>query len=248
MRDCPTSILRQEPKRLGKLPHVPLRNRPAPRAAVDWRHAPEHPEGTQGHPASRHSLAPAAGSSRGVSAGRAVRTTTVPRRHERGPSPEVALDVPEVRGEPEPHRRGRAAVHRTAEDEDQHACHPARPRDGGCRGSTALDRQRNVSRAVRGGIPATTSSSRPRTDDRYTRLGSRSGSPTEASARACRASGFTTSVTRTRRAARKAGIPAKVVSQRLGHASITITIDTYPHVESGTDQQAANDVASAILG
>ena len=45
-------------------------------------------------------------------------------------------------------------------------------------------------------------------------------------------------------AALAAGIPAKVVSERLGHAAIAITMDTYSHVLPGLDEQ----VARLILG
>jgi integrase len=45
-----------------------------------------------------------------------------------------------------------------------------------------------------------------------------------------------------------AGIPAKVVSERLGHATIQITLDTYSHVLPGLDAQAAETVARLILG
>ena len=45
-----------------------------------------------------------------------------------------------------------------------------------------------------------------------------------------------------------AGIPAKVVSERLGHASIAITMDTYSHVLPGLDAEAAGTVARLILG
>jgi integrase len=48
-------------------------------------------------------------------------------------------------------------------------------------------------------------------------------------------------------AALAAGIPAKVVSERLGHATIAITMDVYSHVIPGMDAQAANAVASLIL-
>ena len=48
-------------------------------------------------------------------------------------------------------------------------------------------------------------------------------------------------------AALAAGIPAKVVSERLGHATIAITLDVYSHVIPGMDAQAANAVASLIL-
>jgi hypothetical protein len=49
-------------------------------------------------------------------------------------------------------------------------------------------------------------------------------------------------------AALAAGIPAKVVSERLGHASIAITMDTYSHVLPGLDGEAAGTVARLILG
>jgi integrase len=49
-------------------------------------------------------------------------------------------------------------------------------------------------------------------------------------------------------AALAAGIPAKVVSERLGHATIAITMDTYRHVLPGLDEQAAGQVARLILG
>jgi Phage integrase family len=49
-------------------------------------------------------------------------------------------------------------------------------------------------------------------------------------------------------AALAAGVPAKVVSERLGHATIAITMDTYSHVLPGLDEQAAGLVARLILG
>ena len=48
-------------------------------------------------------------------------------------------------------------------------------------------------------------------------------------------------------AALAAGIPAKVVSERLGHANIAITLDVYSHVIPGMDAAAADAVASLIL-
>jgi len=45
-------------------------------------------------------------------------------------------------------------------------------------------------------------------------------------------------------AALAAGVPAKVVSERLGHANIAITMDTYSH---GMDERAASAVARLIL-
>jgi integrase len=49
-------------------------------------------------------------------------------------------------------------------------------------------------------------------------------------------------------AALRAGVPAKVVSERLGHATISITLDTYTHVLPEQDAQAAKIVADLILG
>lgn len=40
----------------------------------------------------------------------------------------------------------------------------------------------------------------------------------------------------------------KVISERLGHASIGITLDTYSHVLPDQDEAVATTLASAILG
>jgi integrase len=48
-------------------------------------------------------------------------------------------------------------------------------------------------------------------------------------------------------AALAAGIPAKIVSERLGHANVQITLDTYSHVIPGLDELAAATVARLIL-
>jgi integrase len=48
-------------------------------------------------------------------------------------------------------------------------------------------------------------------------------------------------------AALAAGVPAKVVSERLGHATIAMTMDTYSHVLPALDTQAAAAVARLIL-
>jgi integrase len=45
-----------------------------------------------------------------------------------------------------------------------------------------------------------------------------------------------------------AGVPAKVVSQRLGHSNIRITLDLYTHVMPVLDQDAAERVAALVLG
>ena len=49
-------------------------------------------------------------------------------------------------------------------------------------------------------------------------------------------------------AALAASVPAKVVSERLGHASVTITLDTYSHILPSMQEDAANSVAKLILG
>lgn len=48
-------------------------------------------------------------------------------------------------------------------------------------------------------------------------------------------------------AALKAGIPPKIVSERLGHSASAFTMDTYTHVIPGMDEAAANMVAALIL-
>jgi integrase len=49
-------------------------------------------------------------------------------------------------------------------------------------------------------------------------------------------------------AALSAGVHPKVVSERLGHSNIGITLDTYSHVLEGMQQDAADQVADLILG
>jgi len=46
----------------------------------------------------------------------------------------------------------------------------------------------------------------------------------------------------------QAGIHPKVVSERLGHSSIAITLDTYSHVVPGLHEAAASELASLIFG
>lgn len=46
--------------------------------------------------------------------------------------------------------------------------------------------------------------------------------------------------------AMKAGVPAKVVQERLGHARVSITLDIYSHVMPGMQREAAELVAGAI--
>ena len=45
----------------------------------------------------------------------------------------------------------------------------------------------------------------------------------------------------------KAGVHPKVVSERLGHATVGITLDTYSHVTPSIAREAADAVASRIL-
>jgi integrase len=49
-------------------------------------------------------------------------------------------------------------------------------------------------------------------------------------------------------AALKAGVPVKIISERLGHATVAITLDVYSHVIPGMDELAATTVAGLILG
>jgi integrase len=44
------------------------------------------------------------------------------------------------------------------------------------------------------------------------------------------------------------GVPITVVSRRLGHAAISITLDVYGHCLPADDEAAAAIVAAAILG
>jgi integrase len=44
----------------------------------------------------------------------------------------------------------------------------------------------------------------------------------------------------------KAGVHAKVVSERLGHASIGITLDTYSHVMPGMQEEAAENIDAGL--
>jgi len=48
-------------------------------------------------------------------------------------------------------------------------------------------------------------------------------------------------------AALKAGIPPKIISERLGHSTAAFTMQTYAHVIPGMDERAAVDVADLIL-
>lgn len=46
----------------------------------------------------------------------------------------------------------------------------------------------------------------------------------------------------------KSGIHPKVVQERLGHATINVTLDTYSHVTAGMQREAAETVAAMISG
>jgi integrase len=49
-------------------------------------------------------------------------------------------------------------------------------------------------------------------------------------------------------AALKAGVNPKIVSQRLGHASVGFTLTVYSHALPGYDREAADVMAALILG
>jgi len=44
----------------------------------------------------------------------------------------------------------------------------------------------------------------------------------------------------------KAGISAKVVSERLGHSTVGITLDVYSHLLPGMQEEAARRIDSAL--
>jgi integrase len=45
-----------------------------------------------------------------------------------------------------------------------------------------------------------------------------------------------------------AGVPVKVVSERLGHATVTITMEIYQHVMPGMQAEAAAKFAALVGG
>jgi integrase len=45
-----------------------------------------------------------------------------------------------------------------------------------------------------------------------------------------------------------AGVPLKVVSEMLGHSSVSITADVYQHVSEHMQDDAATRLGSALLG
>ena len=46
----------------------------------------------------------------------------------------------------------------------------------------------------------------------------------------------------------RGGVPAKVVSEILGHASIVVTLDLYSHVIPSMKEDAAEQVSALIFG
>lgn len=44
-----------------------------------------------------------------------------------------------------------------------------------------------------------------------------------------------------------AGVNAKVVSERLGHSSVVVTLNTYAHVMPGMQEEAARIVGNILL-
>jgi integrase len=46
----------------------------------------------------------------------------------------------------------------------------------------------------------------------------------------------------------RAGIPVKVVSQRLGHADVAVTMGVYQHVTAQDDRAAADALSRALAG
>jgi integrase len=44
----------------------------------------------------------------------------------------------------------------------------------------------------------------------------------------------------------QAGVPAKVVSERLGHATVAFTLDVYSHVVPGLQEDAAQRIAALV--
>jgi integrase len=45
-----------------------------------------------------------------------------------------------------------------------------------------------------------------------------------------------------------ASIPAKVMSERLGHGTVAITLDLYSHVMPGMQEEAAAKLGALVLG
>ena len=67
------------------------------------------------------------------------------------------------------------------------------------------------------------------------------------SGRCCRGSACTTCATRTPPSRSQAGIHPKVVSERLGHATVSITLDTYSHAIPALQEEAAALIAGLVF-
>ena len=76
---------------------------------------------------------------------------------------------------------------------------------------------------------------------------SRDGGRTRSHVRAPVASASTMPATQRRRFELRDGVPVKVVSQRLGHVDVSITLGIYQHV-TPADDQAAADALGRLLG
>jgi integrase len=46
----------------------------------------------------------------------------------------------------------------------------------------------------------------------------------------------------------QAGVHPKIVSERLGHASVTLTLDVYSHVMPGMQEDATNQLERLLYG
>jgi hypothetical protein len=76
-----------------------------------------------------------------------------------------------------------------------------------------------------------------RTDHRFTRCASRGGSSSTPDRPVCRGFAYIDLRHSHASAALAAGVPAKVISERLGHATIAVTMDIYSHVLPGLERK-----------
>jgi integrase len=44
------------------------------------------------------------------------------------------------------------------------------------------------------------------------------------------------------------GVPVTLVSKRLGHAKVSITLDTYSHILPGFEHRAVESIGAALFG
>jgi integrase len=86
------------------------------------------------------------------------------------------------------------------------------------------------------------------TADRCTRNGSRAHSGIVSASSGYRRSGCMTLRHGWATLALATGVHPKVVQERLGHATIGVTLDIYSHVTAGMHSDAAEQVAAAIFG